>query len=165
MRKPTARLTIGIALIFSLGVCVPAFAGSAMLTWNANTDAVAGYNVYFGTASRTYGTPIDVGNQTTYTINSLNPGTYFFAVKAYNSGRTESGFSNEVAKLITAGTPSSHCDINADTATNALDLQAVINAILAGTNLVNGDINTDAKVDVLDLQILNNVILGARSCP
>lgn len=165
MRKLTGRHLMGIALLCSLGLCVEAFAGSAVLTWNANTDTVGGYNVYYGTATRTYGTPIDVGNQTTYTITGLNPGTDYFAVKAYNSSRTESGFSNEVAKLITAGIPSSHCDINADTATNALDLQAVINAILAGTNLVNGDINTDAKVDVLDLQILNNVILGVRSCP
>jgi hypothetical protein len=165
MRKLSARLTMGIALILSSGFCAATFAGTAVLTWNANTDAVAGYNVYFGTTSHTYGTPVDVGNLTTYTVTSLNPGTYYFAVKAYNSGRTESGFSNEVAKLITVGTPSSHCDVNADTATNALDLQVVINAILVGTNLFNADINGDGKVDVLDLQILNNVILGARSCP
>lgn len=165
MKKLNTGLLVGIALLLSFGSCAGAFAGTAVLTWSANTDAVAGYEVYFGAASRTYGTPIDVGNQTTYTFNGLNMGTYYFAVKAYNNSRTESGFSNEVAKLITVGTPSSHCDINADTATNALDLQVVINTILAGTNLVNGDINTDRKVDVLDLQILNNVILGARSCP
>ncbi len=165
MRNLGARFTVGITLILLCGYSATAFAGSAVLTWSANTDPIAGYKVYYGTASRTYGTPIDVGNQTTYTVAGLTPGTYYFAVTAYNSSGAESGFSSEGAKLITVNTPATRCDINADGAVNALDLQILINAILAGTNLSNADLNNDNGVDALDLQILNNVILGVRSCP
>ena len=141
------------------------FAQTAILTWSPNTDAVAGYKVYSGTASQTYGTPVDVGNVTTFTMTGLQPGTYYFAVTAYNSARVESGRSNEVAKLVAATPPLNHCDVNANGAVNALDLQMLINAILSGTNLSNADMNRDGKVDVLDLQTLNNVILGSGTCP
>lgn len=166
MTKPGSHLVPGIALIILLGLSATTYAGSAVLTWSANTDSsTTGYKVYYGTGSRSYGTPIDVGTQITYTFTSLNPGTYYFAVTAYNSSGTQSGYSNEVAKLITAGTPASHCDINADGSVNSMDLQIVINAILAGTNLVNADLNGDGQVNSLDLQILGNVILGLGSCP
>ncbi len=40
-------------------------AAQVTLAWNANTDpAVAGYKLYYGKASRTYGTPVDVGKVT-----------------------------------------------------------------------------------------------------
>jgi len=157
---------VGFVCIILLAYNAPLFGQSAVLTWSANTDpSTTGYKVYSGTASRTYGTPIDVGNQTTYTFTSLAPATYYFAVTAYNSAGVQSGFSSEVAKLISATAPASHCDVNSDGAVNALDLQVLINAILTGTNLVNADLNRDGQVNALDLQILNNVILGTGSCP
>jgi len=166
MTKLGTYLATAIILVFFISPCAQIVAGSAVLTWSANTDSsTTGYKVYYGTGSRAYGTPIDVGTQITYTFTSLNPGTYYFAVTAYNSSGTQSGYSNEVAKLITAGTPASHCDINADGSVNSMDLQIVINAILAGTNLVNADLNGDGQVNSLDLQILGNVILGLGSCP
>ncbi len=158
-------LVVG-AVLFLLAMSSTAlFAQSATLTWNPNTDAVAGYKVYFGTTSGTYGTPIDVGNVTTYTMTGLGQATYYFAVTAYNNVGVQSGFSNEVAKLVTVTTPVNHCDVNADGTVNALDLQMLINAILSGTNLSNADMNRDGKVDVLDLQTLNNIILGSGTCP
>ncbi|MGB7623311.1 MAG: fibronectin type III domain-containing protein [Terriglobia bacterium] len=75
--------------------------GDATLTWDPNIDVVAGYKLYFGTASRVYGPPIDVGNQTSYTVVGLDYGVkYYFAVTAYDFDGNESGYSNEVSKTI-----------------------------------------------------------------
>ena len=72
------------------------------LAWDPNIEPdIARYKVYYGTASRAYGTPIDVGNVTTYTLIGLTQGvTYYIAVTAYDRNN-ESGFSNEVSGKIT----------------------------------------------------------------
>jgi hypothetical protein len=54
-----------------------------------------------GTTSGRYGTPLDVGNVTTYVASSLAPGnTYYFVVTCYNGSGVESIPSNEVSKSI-----------------------------------------------------------------
>lgn len=168
LRQTLTALQYHAFLVLILAAfAVPAFATSVTLTWDANTEAnLAGYKVYFGTASRTYSVPITIGKQTTYTVTGLTPGTYFFGVTAYNTSGLESGFSNEVSTSIAAAPQSSKCDVNGDGAVNVLDIQVLINAILGIQNPPgNRDINGDGRVDVLDLQILGNVILGTRSCP
>ncbi|MGH8488502.1 MAG: LamG-like jellyroll fold domain-containing protein [Gammaproteobacteria bacterium] len=68
---------------------------------------MAGYQLHYGPASGNYtgGPPVDVGNQVAYTLTGLPDGPTYFAVKAYNSGKTVwSGFSNEVSATI-ASTP------------------------------------------------------------
>ncbi len=71
------------------------------LAWDPNSESnLAGYKVYYGRASRTYGTPIDVGNTTTYTLNLSEQGTYYIAVTAYDTLSNESDFSNEVTAAI-----------------------------------------------------------------
>jgi hypothetical protein len=77
-----------------------AWAADIRLAWAPNNEPdLAGYKVYYGTASRTYGPPINVANVTTYTLTNLTPGKkYFIAVTAYDTSNTESGYSNEVAK-------------------------------------------------------------------
>ena len=74
----------------------------ATLTWNAVASAnLAGYKVYIGTASGRYGTPLDVGNVTSYVVNNLAVGTtYYFVVTSYSSSGSESPNSNEVSKSI-----------------------------------------------------------------
>jgi hypothetical protein len=156
-----------IATLLILACSAPAIAADVTLTWDPNGESnLAGYKLYYGNASGVYGTPITLGIQTTYTITSLPPGTYFFALKALNTLGLESGFSNEVSTTISPPPTTGKCDINSDSLVNVLDLQVVINAIL-GTQLLTGkgDLNGDGRVDVLDLQILGNVILGTRSCP
>jgi len=68
------------------------------LAWDANVETdLAGYKVYWGSASRTYGAPVTVGLVTTYKVEGLTtPGVYYFAVTAYNAAGQESGYSNEV---------------------------------------------------------------------
>ena len=61
---------------------------------------IVAYKVYVGTSSGTYGTPLTIGNQTTYTVTSLNSGTYYFAVTALDIDANESDFSNEVSQTI-----------------------------------------------------------------
>ncbi len=106
MKKLGCFAIVTLFTSLSLGVTTPVFAGDAILSWKANTDSdLAGYNLYYGTASGSYGTPIDVGNQTTYTVTGLGPGTHYFAVTAYNTSGNESGFSNEVSETFTTASP------------------------------------------------------------
>ncbi|MBZ5499715.1 MAG: fibronectin type III domain-containing protein [Acidobacteriia bacterium] len=143
----------------------PLLAADVTLAWDPNSETdLAGYKVYYGTSPRTYGAPISLGKQTTFTVTGLSLGTYYFAVTAYNTAGLESGFSNEVSTTITAP---SRCDLNLDGAVNIMDLQALINAILGVKPLspmVSGDMNGDGGTNVLDVQILVSVILGITGC-
>jgi len=68
------------------------------IAWDPNTEEdLAGYRVYYGTASKTYGQPITIGKETTYAITGLIPGQrYCIAVTAFDTAGNESDFSNEV---------------------------------------------------------------------
>lgn len=94
------RLLFAILLFASF-----AQAADIKLAWDANTEPdLAGYKVYWGTASRTYGTLVDVHNVTVYTVTGLDASKHYFAVTAYNTSGIESGFSNEVASPISSPT-------------------------------------------------------------
>jgi fibronectin type 3 domain-containing protein len=75
--------------------------GTIKLAWDPSTDPdVVGYKVYYGTAPRTYGPGIDVGNVTTYALTGLIKGQkYYITVTAYTKSNRESRFSNEVMEL------------------------------------------------------------------
>jgi hypothetical protein len=85
-------------------------AGSATLTWDAPTvnsdgtalNGLAGYRIYYGPTPDALTTEIDVAGAatTTYVVNGLASGTYYFAVTAYSSVGTESGDSNVASKTI-----------------------------------------------------------------
>jgi len=73
------------------------------LAWDPSTSTIAGYKIYMGTSTRTYGFVMDVGNVTQITIGSgqfPSSGTYYFAVTCYD-GSGESSYSNEVYATIT----------------------------------------------------------------
>jgi hypothetical protein len=74
-------------------------AGSVSLAWNPSPSFdVAGYELYYGTASGQYTYTLDEGKKTTITVNGLEEGrTYYFRVIAYNLQGDKSGFSNEVS--------------------------------------------------------------------
>jgi hypothetical protein len=80
---------------------------TAALSWNmpaTYTDGtplvVVGYHLYDGTASHAYGMPIDVKGATSYVFSAPAPGTYYFAVTAYDSSGSESVPSDEVSKVL-----------------------------------------------------------------
>jgi hypothetical protein len=82
----------------------------AVLTWTAPTQNVdgsaltdlAGFKVYWGTSSRSYGNSATVNGAgaNSYAIDLAAPGTYYFAVSAFNAASEESTRSNEVTKSV-----------------------------------------------------------------
>ena len=95
-------------------VSLPAFAiavtevgaKSATLSWkpptvNSNGSALtnlAGYRIYYGTSatSLTHSITINSVGVTTDVVTDLSPGTYYFALMAFNTAGTESKLSNVV---------------------------------------------------------------------
>lgn len=80
------------------------------IRWQAPTENVdgtpltdlAGYVIYWGTSSRSY-----TGNQTInspatteWEATTVPPGTYYFAMTAFDAENNESGYSNEIRKII-----------------------------------------------------------------
>ena len=86
-------------------------AGSATIAWVApttNTDGsvltnLAGFRILFGTSSTalTNSVVIDDMTRTSATTSALPPGTWFFAVRAFNSNNGESDNSNVTSKTVT----------------------------------------------------------------
>jgi hypothetical protein len=84
-------------------------AGSVQLSWTApttNADGtpltdLAGYMVYYGTASQMYTTTVDVGLTTSAVLSGLAEGTtYYFTATAYDTSANESARSKEVSYLV-----------------------------------------------------------------
>ena len=98
--KQKAFILVLCQLCFAL-IMTQAFAAEVTLAWDpSKSGSVAGYNIYFGTASRTYGAPLDVGNVLSWTVSGLSSKTYYFAVTAYDSMNYESAYSNEVSVAV-----------------------------------------------------------------
>ena len=87
-----------LALIAYCATVCPLVAEDVLLTWNPNEENdIEGYKVYYGMAPGNYSTSLMVGNQTSYTIEGLVTGFYYFSVTALNKEGLESDFSNEVS--------------------------------------------------------------------
>jgi len=74
--------------------------GVAKLSWDPTLPGAAGFKVYYGTSPRSYSTTINVGMVPGYALSGLAPGTYYFAVTAYDAAGNESVYSNEASKTI-----------------------------------------------------------------
>src|SRR5450432_1121302 len=100
--------TSGIAaFVFCAIQGTSAQSANVTLAWNPNPEPnIAGYRLYYGTASRIYPGETNAGNSTTVTVSGLSGGTvYYFALTSYNTAGLESAFSNEVAYAPPAQTP------------------------------------------------------------
>jgi len=84
--------------------------GNVTLSWQAptsNADGTTlvdlkGYKVHYGPTSKTYSDTIQVTNPgiTTYVVDNLKSGKYYFAVTAYNAAGQESSLSSEVSTQV-----------------------------------------------------------------
>ena len=84
--------------------------GSATLSWTPptlNEDGtpitnLRGYRIYYGTSSANLGTVLDIPNAgiASAVVENLTAGTWYFAVKAYNTLNVESSLSNIASKTI-----------------------------------------------------------------
>jgi hypothetical protein len=89
---------------------VSASIGTAAITWTpptANTDGstltdLAGYRILYGVSAAQLTQTIQVASAgiSSYVVENLAPGTYYFAVRAYTSGGAESVSSNVVTKVV-----------------------------------------------------------------
>ena len=80
--------------------------GSATLSWEAPTTRsdgspltnLAGYYIYYGRMSGVYDYEIRIDNPgiTTYVIENLTPGTWYFVLTSFDSDDIESDYSEEV---------------------------------------------------------------------
>lgn len=85
---------------------------SVTLSWSPpthNSDGssitnLAGYTLHYGTASQDYTGSIEITSpaQTSYNLsdNSFPPGTYYFAISAYNAQQVSSSLSSEVSVTV-----------------------------------------------------------------
>ena len=96
-----------LLLFFLLLIPVSTIAGQLTLAWNPVNDAsLVGYMVYYGPAAGSYGSSIDVGNTTSFTVTNLVEGaTYHFAATSYDAAHAESGFSNDVSATVPYSAP------------------------------------------------------------
>lgn len=88
----------------------PAASSSVTLNWNSpstrvdgsamTTEELAGYKIHYGSSSGNYSATIDVGNVTSYTVDALTAGTYYFSVSAYDLNGNESPGSTEISGAI-----------------------------------------------------------------
>lgn len=142
--------------------CNVTYAGSAHLTWGANSEPdLAGYTIYYATASHSgtcpsgYSNSVYVGNVTSYWFDNLTPGqTYYFQITAKDNSNNVSGCSvspGERSKLITY-----RGDLNADHSVDVLDY-GILHTNFGNTTSGNvADINHDNVVSVLDYSILHS---------
>jgi hypothetical protein len=95
---------------FSITVMAPTISGTAQVSWTpptTNTDGttltnLAGYRISYGTSSTALTRSIQVptAGLTTYLVENLSAGTWYFSVKAYTAAGTESTASTVVTKTI-----------------------------------------------------------------
>ena len=80
---------------------------SVTLAWNAVTNAnVAGYKIYYGSASRNYTNITSVGNVTNATIPGFTQGaTYYFAATTLSASGLESSYSSEISYTVPSAVP------------------------------------------------------------
>lgn len=90
------------------GGTIPSGSLSVALSWRAPTQSdsggtlnpqdLTGYKVYIGMSSGQYAKAYEItgGSQTTYTVQALGAGTYYFAVSALTGVGGESATSNEM---------------------------------------------------------------------
>ncbi len=99
----TVNDTVNVAVVLSNN-------GTALLSWvppTENTDGstltdLAGYKVYYGTSSGSYGAPITINDPglSSYMVENLGISDWFFVMTSFNSSGIESSYTTEISKTI-----------------------------------------------------------------
>jgi len=89
---------------------VAAASGAATLSWTAPTENadgspltdMDGYKVYYGTTAGVYPNSITISNPgiTSYMVENLSSGTWYFVIAAFNQSGGQSGLSNVASSTI-----------------------------------------------------------------
>jgi len=97
-------------LTVTVGTTPPPVVGSATLTWQPPTERtdgtalsnLAGYRIYYGSSPSNYTESVNLTNPglTSYMIENLAGGTWYFAMTAVDAAGLESARTNPVSKTI-----------------------------------------------------------------
>lgn len=132
----------GIGLAVAAGLALAQSAWCATFSWNANSESnIAGYKVYYGTASGNYSQSADVGKVTQATISTLTPGSiYYAAVAAYNTSGKEGAKSSEVSFTAsgTSTTPSAKPSVTLTSPTSGATYTAPATVLLSANAAETG---------------------------
>ena len=117
MRQALFSTTLSSLLTASIPASL-ASVSSITLAWDPSNDpSVAGYNLYYGSACRSYTNQVPAGAATAASATDLCAGkTYYFAVTAYDASGQESPYSAEVSYAVPEPSPSPTIDPIADIA-------------------------------------------------
>jgi hypothetical protein len=107
MTAGTAQVTLPA---FTITVAAAAATNNVTLSWQPPTENadgtplvdLKGFRVHYGPKSQRYSDTIQVSNPglTTFVVQNLQSGKYYFAVTAYNAAGQESSFSPEVSTQV-----------------------------------------------------------------
>jgi hypothetical protein len=105
LRAQTLRVSAWLTIVLSLGA-VPLQGKNVTLAWDRNSEPdIAGYYLYYGTATGNYATSTNAGNATNVAVNLVPGTTYFFAVTAFNTAGQESDYSTEISYTVPLNQP------------------------------------------------------------
>ena len=98
----SAVLALVLLLLVQVGA---ARADNVRLFWDANSEPdLAGYVLVYGTAPRMYTTSVTLpASAVSHEVVGLPNGTYYFAVRAFNTANAHSSYSNEL--VVAVGDP------------------------------------------------------------
>lgn len=96
-----ALVALGLLLLVLVG---QAEAGKVRLYWDQNSETdLAGYVLVYGRTTGVYTTSITLpAAAVTHEVADLTEGTYYFAIRAFNTTGQHSGYSNEVRVVVTS---------------------------------------------------------------
>ncbi len=133
-------------------------AASVTLAWDANSETnLVGYRLYFGAASRSYPTHVDVSTpSTSVTVSNLVAGSnYFFAVTAFCDDGLESDYSSEISyRVPLSGTNTNAAPIAFPRSETMSEDQAL------ALTLTGSDTNGDALTFTVVTLPLNGTVSG-----